>query len=90
MLPMALTDATRQMKPPSDWQKETQGECLTLDIHDHDDGNGNNMMISAWQLQEGELEKLAKGAPIFLRIYGTNHPVVSLFAGDPTDVGPPN
>lgn len=83
MRPMKLTDATRSMAAPADWD-EAAGECETLDIHDADDGHGNPVMVSAWQLDPGELEKLAAGAPLYLRIYGTSHPVVSLFAGEPT------
>jgi hypothetical protein len=80
---MSLTDKTRSLTKPKDWE-EAQGECLTLDIHDTDDGQGNPVMISAWQLEPGELEKLAGGAPLYLRIYGTSHPVVSLTIGEPT------
>jgi hypothetical protein len=45
------------------------------------------MMTSAWQFEEGELEKLTAGAPLYLRIYGNQHPVVALFAGNPEDLG---
>jgi hypothetical protein len=81
---MKLTDATRSMGKPADWD-DSVGECQSLDIHDADDGNGNPVMISAWQLEEGELEKLAAGAPLYLRVYGTAHPVVALYPGEPTD-----
>lgn len=83
MLPIPLTDKTRSMAKPADWD-ESKGECLTLDIHDAVDEQGSPFMLSAWTLQPGELEKLAAGAPLWLRIYGTGHPVVSLFVGDPT------
>lgn len=89
MLPMALTDKTRSMKAPEDWDP-ARGECLTLDIHDAKDELGNPVMVSAWQFEPGELEKLAKGAPLFLRICGNVHPVVAIFAGEPADVGPTN
>jgi hypothetical protein len=84
MKPRPLTDATRSMKAPADWD-EASGTCETLDIHDADDGHGNPIMISAWQLEEGELEKLAAGAPLYLRIYGRGHPVVALYTGEPTE-----
>ena len=90
MLPMQLTDKTRSMTAPANWDEEKLGECMSLDIHDGVDELGQNVMISAWQFEPGELEKLAQGAPLFLRIYGQNHPVVSIFAGEPTDVRPPN
>jgi hypothetical protein len=82
VIPRKLTDATRSMGKPSDWD-DSLGECQSLDIHDTVDEKDNPIMISAWALEEGELEKLAAGAPLFLRIYGTGHPVVALYAGDP-------
>lgn len=83
MRPMPLADATRQMVAPSDWD-EKNGKCETLDIHDAEI-DGSPVMISAWRLDEGELEKLAAGAPVYLRIWGTGHPVVSIYTGDPTE-----
>jgi hypothetical protein len=83
MIPVPLTDKTRSMTAPADWD-ESRGKCLTLDIHDGKDDTGAAVMVSAWTFEPGELEKLAAGAPLYLRIYGTNHPVVSLHAGDPT------
>jgi hypothetical protein len=77
------------MTAPEDWDP-ARGECLTLDIHDGKDELGNPVMVSAWQFQPGELERLAKGAPLFLRICGTSHPVVALFAGEVEDVRPSN
>jgi hypothetical protein len=55
-----------------------------LDVHDTTDDPGNPVMITAWTFEAGELERLAAGAPLYLKIYGTAHPVVSLFAGEPT------
>jgi len=86
MIPMKLTDATRSMTKPENWDP-ARGECLTLDIHDAKDETGAPIMVSAWQLEDGELKKLRDGAPLYLRIYGTQHPVVALFVGNPEDLG---
>ena len=84
MIPLKLTDATRSMTPPGEWD-QSKGVCLTLDINDGQDHQGK-FMTSAWQLEDGELRKLRDGAPIFLRIYGTAHPVVCLYVGNPEDL----
>lgn len=82
MLPVPLTDKTRSLSPPSNWDAETSGECLTLEIADREH-DGSNWMYSAWSLEPGELQALADGSPLFLRIASTQHPVVSLFVQDP-------
>jgi hypothetical protein len=71
------------MGAPSDWDSKTNGPCQTLDICDTMDEAGNPIMISAWRPDEAELARLAAGAPLYLRIYGTGHPVVALYAGEP-------
>lgn len=82
MIPLRLTDATRSMKEPANWDEKQHGKCMTLDIHDGEI-DGHPVMVSAWELEPGELTRLAAGAPIYLRIWGVNHPVVSVFAGEP-------
>lgn len=82
MLPVPLSDKTRTLGAPSNWDADTSGECMALDIADREH-DGSMWMYSAWSLQPGELQALADGAPLFLRIAGSNHPVVSLFVNDP-------
>lgn len=81
MLPVPLTDKTRTLAPPSNWEADVSGECLSLDIADREH-DGLMWMYSAWSLEPGELQALADGAPLFLRIAGTNHPVVGLSVHD--------
>ena len=81
MNPIPLTDATRTMKAPSNWDAEEQGECGDLQICDTE-LDGLPIMISAWRPTEEELKKIVAGAPILLSIHGRNHPVVSLYTGD--------
>jgi hypothetical protein len=54
-----------------------------LSVHDTVDDRGHPQMISRWELEEGDLEKLQAGAPIYLSILGQVHPVVCVYVGDP-------
>ncbi|MBW4964570.1 hypothetical protein, partial [Sulfitobacter sp. CW3] len=76
MRSLPLTDVTRRMAPPPDWNHERDGICHTLEICDRD-----GWMISAWELSPAELARLQGGAPLFLHIQGSNHPVVALSVG---------
>lgn len=75
---LPLTDATRRMAPPANWNHATQGICHTLEIADVD-----GWMISAWHASENERAAIAEGKPIFLHIQGTLHPVVGLSVESP-------
>lgn len=77
MKSLPLTDATRRLGAPANWNHETDGICHTLEICDRD-----GFMISAWAPTDAERERIAKGAPIFLHIQGQTHPVVGFAIGD--------
>ena len=81
MNPLPLSDKTRSMKPPGNWDEEQHGECGTLDIHDAVE-DGLPVMVSAWLPTPEEILAIMGGAPVYLKIHGTAHPVVALFAGD--------
>jgi hypothetical protein len=74
---------TRLIGAPANWNPETDGPCGALSICDLPDDRGHNCMISRWELEDGDLEKLQGGAPIFLSILGQVHPVVCVYLGDP-------
>jgi hypothetical protein len=77
MKSIPLSNATRRMGAPKDWDHETMGICHTLEICDRD-----GWMISAWQPTQQELERINAGQPIFLGIQGHDmHPVVSIEVG---------
>lgn len=76
MDPIPLTDATRRMAAPKDWDHAKQGICHTLEILDRD-----GWMISAWRPTEAELKRINEGQPIFLHIHGHIHPVVGFTVG---------
>jgi hypothetical protein len=81
MRSMPLTDATRRLGAPANWNHETDGICHTLDICDRD-----GFMISGWLPTDAERKRLAEGAPLFLHIQGRAHPVVSLTVGSTSDL----
>ena len=80
MTPAKLTDATRSLGKPADWNDD-KGSCDTLDIFDYDSENGH-FMLSAWQPELEELEVLNNNGFVYLHIRGTNHPVVAITVGE--------
>lgn len=76
-----LTDATRRLGAPANWNHETDGICHTLEICDRD-----GFMISGWMPTDAERKRITEGAPIFLHIQGRVHPVVGLSVGKAADV----
>lgn len=72
-----LKDVTRRLGAPLLRNHETDGICHTLEICDRD-----GFMISAWVPTPAELQRIAKGAPIFLHTQGSVHPVVAMSVGE--------
>lgn len=78
-----IQGATRFLGAPKDWDK-SKGHCGTLPVADVPSAIGNQM-ISAWLPSSQEIAALAQGAPLYLHIFGTVHPVVGLSVGVPPD-----
>jgi hypothetical protein len=78
-----LTDATRRLGAPLNWNHETDGICHTLEICDRD-----GWMISAWMPTDAERQRIAEGAAVFLHIQGISHPVVGMSVGKASDIVP--
>jgi hypothetical protein len=74
---------TRAIGAPHGWDPAKDGECGVLSVHDTVDNRGHPQMISRWELEEGDLEKLQAGAPVYLSILGQVHPVVCVYVGEP-------
>lgn len=74
---LELSDCTRRMGAPDDWDHERMGICHTIDICDRD-----GWMVSGWQPTPAEIEQLRRGASIWLMIRGEVHPVISLMVAD--------
>lgn len=78
MKPVILQDETRRIGKPRNWDDEILGECKALSVYDHTDDNGLNWMISGWKPSEEELETLNSGGHVYIRIQGSEHPVIAL------------
>lgn len=74
---------TRAIGAPANWDPEKDGACGVLSVHDRTDERGHPEMVSRWELEPGDLEKLQQGAPVYLSILGQVHPVVCVYVGDP-------
>jgi hypothetical protein len=75
---------TRLIGAPANWDQVTDGPCAALSVYDwKDPDTGHNHMISRWELEPGDIEKLQSGAPLFLSIVGQVHPVVCVYVGEP-------
>lgn len=68
-----LTNATRRLGAPVNWDHEHDGICHTLEICDR-----SGWMLSAWKPTEAELRELNEGGVVVLAVQGTSHPVVGL------------
>lgn len=73
-----IQNATRVLGKPSHMSDE---ECGSLAIRDVRVGDYPAMM-SAWFPTPAEVDAMMKGAPVYLTIFGTQHPPVSLTVGD--------
>ncbi|HXH52560.1 MAG TPA: hypothetical protein VNH53_03900 [Sphingomicrobium sp.] len=74
---------SRLIGAPANWNSERDGPCGALSVHDRIDDRGHPEMVSRWELEPGDLDKLKAGAPIYLSILGEVHPVVCVFVGEP-------
>jgi hypothetical protein len=86
MMIKIIKDFTRALGAPRDWDPVAMdAKIAILPIRDHVDEKGVPSMISQWEITPAELEKLNKGADIFLRVLGTTHPPVGLWVGEPPE-----
>ncbi|MEK6298569.1 MAG: hypothetical protein V4793_45915, partial [Paraburkholderia tropica] len=80
MLIREIEGATRRLGEPADWD-QSKGACDVLPIADVMTESGP-FMVSAWSPTAEELAALNAGAPLYLWIAGSSHPVVALTVGD--------
>lgn len=81
MIPARISDCTRVLGAPKGWTPETSGDCGGLPIRDELAGD-MPVMVSAWEPTPAEIAAIAAGAKVYLRIVGTGHPPVMLWAGE--------
>jgi hypothetical protein len=80
MEPGKIASATRIMGAPGNWD-QSKGECVGLPIEERMTEHGP-VMISEWNPTTEERERLAKGLPVHLWVYGRGHPVVAISVGE--------
>jgi len=76
MTPGNIKNATRALGKPEGWDDAKNGECHVLYVREV--MGGPPMMQSAWYPSPEELERIARGEPIILTVWGRGHPPVSL------------
>ena len=76
-----ISNATRNLGKPIDWDDERDGPCGSLAIRDTR-LNGAPCMLSAWQPSPEELAALNAGAKIYLHVIGGIHPPVAISVGE--------
>lgn len=77
-----IIGATRNLGAPPNWDPEQHGACAHLPIRDELSPAGP-CMVSAWMPSPDEIERIVAGAPIYLTVFGTAHPVVGMSIGEP-------
>lgn len=82
MIPARISGCTRALGAPVGWTPETSGPCCGLPIRDEVNGD-MPYMTSAWEPTPAELVALNNGGKVYLRVVGTGHPPVSVYALGP-------
>lgn len=75
-----INGATRVLGKPSNWDEEHPDQtCGALAIADIPPERGGPQMVSAWFPTPDELRLMQEGQPVYLSVWGTVHPPVSLW-----------
>jgi len=72
MRPGVIRDTNFTYRAPDGMQ-----DCQDLHVHVFDDGDVR-IITSAWIPTPDEVERIKAGQPIWLHVYGSGHPVVSM------------
>lgn len=86
MIPGRIAGCTRALGAPAGWTPETSGPCSVLPIRDEVAGD-MPCMTSCWEPTPSELAGLNAGGRVYLRIVGTGHPPVLVYALGPGGEG---
>jgi hypothetical protein len=68
--------------PLRDQSAETGGNVLDLKYDCRVNGPDTPEMVTAWEPTPDEVERLSRGAPLYLHVVGTGHPPVKLVVGE--------
>ncbi len=80
MIPRRIERSTRTLGEPDGWDRGTYGPCVTLAVRDEARG-ALATMVSAWEPTPAEIYAIIAGAPVYLRVAGSQHPAVELTVG---------
>jgi hypothetical protein len=83
MHPGRIAGATHKLSAPENWDKQKSGPCQAIHVRAVMTAAGA-VMTSAWFPTPEEIQRLLRGAPIYLTIAGTQHPPVQLLVGEAT------
>lgn len=84
MNPTDFPEATKTFTKPEGWTDE---QCTPLHVHEGMFGT-EHILLSRWMPTEQEKKDIADGKPVWLTIFGTGHPPVALFTGNPFPESP--
>jgi hypothetical protein len=79
-----INNATRNLEEPKGWDTKARGRCRTLVVRDELTTAGI-AMTSAWFPAIEEMERIVRGAPIYLTVFGNLHPPVCMSIGPTPD-----
>jgi hypothetical protein len=79
-----IADATHVLGAPKEWDVEKHGHCGRLAVRVEKTTAGEGM-TSAWFPTPEEIERIRKGAPVYLTIIGAVHPPVAMAVGPTPD-----
>ena len=77
MKPVPFPQSNAVLKAP-----EGLKDCQDLYVH-KTQSEGNPVIISCWELEEGDLEKIQKSGKVFFWAWGYNQPPVAISADNP-------
>lgn len=87
MRAMIISDFNNILKPPKDWPKDGNVECVDLHVRATRSAEGIPMLSSVWLPSPEELDKLKKGAPVILTLLTqAGHPPVMVTVGTSADL----
>lgn len=81
MKPVDIEEETLKIGKPRNWDSQTNSEeCGALSVHVCKGAGDLPVMLSKWHPEPEDLEVLNNGGSIYLGVYGTQHPVVTVYA----------
>lgn len=79
MIHHKITQATREIGRPADWDDALDGPCGSVHVRDEIDAlSGCNVMWTLWKPTAEELDVLRGGGMLKLGIMGRIHPVIRM------------